>query len=223
VLGHVHPMKVAVCIPSIGLIRSKCAQALNELVAHTLSKRVNYNGAITQPTFRFFYEEAGTLEYKRTRLALRALEWAADYHLLIDWDHTFPPDALLRLARHNLPLVGTNYPMRQIEDWEPSALRMHERARGRGLEGVAAIGLGFCLIKSHVFNAVEKPWFRTEVGDLGELKCGEDFHFCNQVRRAGIPVYVDHDIIVGHIAERVVTIEREDDNVDSVRPASGDI
>jgi hypothetical protein len=202
-------MKIAVCIPTTGFVRAKCAQALNELVAHTGAE------------FTFFYEEAGPLEYKRTRLALRALKSGADFHLLVDWDHTFPPDALLRLARHNLPMVGANYPERH-SGGSPTAYRGQDApARGRGVESVAAIGLGFCLIKPEVFTTTPQPWFRSQISDEGALVCGEDVHFCNQVREAGIPVHVDHDLIVGHIAETVLTLGREDANADSVLPAAG--
>ena len=216
-------MKIAVCIPTTGFVRAKCAQALNELVAHTLSARIIYNGAIARPKFAFFYEDAGPLELKRTRLALKALEWGADYHLLIDWDHTFPPDALLRLAKHNLPLVGANYPSRHGKP-RPAALvgTGQPATRHRGVQPVAAVGLGFCLIRSKVFSEIPKPWFQVHIADDGSFVCGEDVHFCNQVRSAAIDVHVDHDLIVGHIAETVLTLAGEDANdAVSVLPASG--
>lgn len=199
-------MRIAVCVAHTGMIRARCAEALNELVAHTLGQRITYNGAVVQPQFVFLYEEAGPLEFKRNLLARRALETGADYHLLIDWDHTFPPDAFLRLAQHDVPIVGANYLMRH-ETREPAAFRaQNERAFGAGLEQAAAIGLGFCLIKAQVFIAIPMPWFQTTFGDDGTSFTGEDVEFCNKAREAGIPVYVDHDLDVGHIAETVLTL-----------------
>ena len=210
-------MKIAVCVPHTGMIRAKCAQALNDLVAHTLSCRINYNGAIVQPKFAFLYAGKGPLEYKRTRLAQRALEWGADYQLLIDWDHTFPPDALLRLAGHDLPFVAADYPSRH-ETRRPVAIG----AEGRhGVEPVAAVGLGFALIKSEVFAAAPKPWFLNSFDENGQFLCGEDIHFCNQVRAAGVPIHVDHGLIIGHIAETVLTLGGEGSNADTVLPATG--
>lgn len=201
-------MRIAICTPHTGMIRAKCAKAVNELVAHTLSVRVRYNGEIVQPTFAFFYEEAGTLDYKRARLALNALAWGADYHLLIDWDIIPPPDGFLRLAAHDKPFVAANY-MQRHGVLEPAAIRAQDiRASGRGLEAVAAVGLGFALVKPEVFAATPKPWFRSEIDEDGNVRFGEDVHFCNQVRHAGIPVVVDHDLAVGHIAETVLTLER---------------
>jgi hypothetical protein len=200
-------MKIAICIPHTGSIRAACAESLNRLVAHTASARVNYNGAITQPKFEFFYEAAGPLEYKRTRLAHRALEWGADYHLLIDWDHTFPPDALVRLAKHDLPFVAANYPTRHGSRQETALADQGVPATGKGLQEVAAVGLGFALIKPKVFAMTPRPWFASRIDENGELRCGEDIHFCNHVRAAGLPIHVDHDLVVGHIAEVVLTLE----------------
>jgi len=203
------------------MIRAKCAQALNELVAHTLGTRINYNGAIVQPKFAFFYEGGGPLEFKRTQLALKALKWGADYHLLIDWDHTFPPDALLRLAKHNLPFVAANYPERHGVLKPVAYSAQDETWAGRGLQEVATVGLGFALVKSQVFNAIPKPWFQIRLDDDGRCICGEDANFCNRLRHAGMPIYVDGDLIVGHIAETVLTLEGEGANADSTLPAAG--
>ena len=210
-------MKIAVCVPHTGTIRAKCAQSLNEMVAHTLGARINYNGAIVQPKFAFLYAGKGPLEYKRMQLARRALEWGADYHLLIDWDHTFPRDALLRLAGHDLPFVAANYPARH-ETPLPVAVGS---SIGRGVEPVAAVGLGFCLIKSEVFSAAPTPWFQNSFDANGDFLCGEDVHFCNQVRAAGIPIHVDHGLIVGHIAETVLTLGGEDADAGPILPEAG--
>lgn len=208
-------MRIAVCTPHTGMIRAKCAQALNELIAYSLGQ------SVVPIKFGFFYEEAGPLEYKRTRLAMRALEWGADYHLLIDWDHTFPPDALLRLAQHGKPMVGTNYPTRHAEGVTAYDLA-GEPTTGQGLEMVGATGLGLCLIGREVFEAAAKPWFRTTIHDDGRFG-GEDVHFCQQVRAAGIPVHVDHGLIVGHIAETILTLDGEGASVNVVLPAAGNI
>lgn len=219
-------MRVAVCIPSVGLIRSKCAKALNELVALTAGTTITFNGALTRPEFAFFYADMGPLEYKRTQLALRALQSGANYHLLMDWDHTFPPDALLKLAAHDLPMVGANYLMRDQEGGErrPTALSGQDQfITGTGVQQVLGIGLGFCLIKSRVFEATPKPWFQSEISDDGDMVRSEDVHFCNQVRRAGIPIHVDHDLNVKHIAEVELELERENASAETVLPAAGNL
>ena len=185
---------------------------MNGLIAHTLSARINFNGVITQPRLAFLYAGTGSLEYKRTSLALRALEAGANYLLLVDWDHTFPPDALLRLAAHNLPFVAANYLQRHEE-------RVPVAPPGQGVQQAPSVGLGFALVKSEVFSVAPKPWFQSHFDDTGRVIIGEDVHFCNQVRAAGIPVCVDHDLQVGHIAEIVLTMESA--NADSVLSKPG--
>lgn len=194
------------------------------MVAHTLSTAIKYNGAITRPQFGFFYEGMGPLEYKRTQLALKALTWGADYLLLVDWDMVFPPDAFLKLAAHDKPFVAVNYMQRHGER-RPSAIAAQDVfVTGSGLQAVAAVGLGLALIKAHVLKKTPRPWFLSHYDDAGNCTIGEDVHFCNQVRAAGGSVFVDHDLAVGHIAETVLTLQREDSDDQSCRqPATGHI
>jgi hypothetical protein len=213
-------MKIAVCTPHMGFIRAACAGSLNLLVARTMATTINYNGKDVQPEFGFFYEGTGPLEYKRTQLALRASAWGADYHLLLDWDHTFPSDAFLRLAAHDLPVVGANYVMRHGEALPVALIETDKRFRGTGIEPVAAIGLGLCLVKAEVFRLTPRPWFQNHMNDDGELVCGEDVHFCNQVRSAGIPIFLDSSLRVGHIAEVTKHLEEEGDEGHPALPAS---
>jgi hypothetical protein len=86
-----------------------------------------------------------------------------------------------------------------------------------GLLAVQYVGAGFALVRRAAFEAVQKhfalprvadsagaivPYYLpmvTEVaaGQLGYL--GEDFAFCERLRRAGVPVLVDTSLRVGHI------------------------
>lgn len=198
-------MKIAICVPHHGDVKAGFAQCLAILVGTTVG---------SSHTVFVAFEEDGALDYKRTRLILRALEWGADYIQCIDSDHTFPPDATLRLLAHDKPIVGCNYLRRRCE--RPTALGMDNepvetteaKAKSGDLENVGAMGLGFCLLKASVFKTIAHPWFRTEVAANGELYRGEDVHFFNQARRARFPVLVDHALSwsLGHIAERVLTI-----------------
>ena len=52
-----------------------------------------------------FSVSSSDLPASRTRLLQQAIAWQARYALWLDTDHVFPPDALLRLLRHKLPVV----------------------------------------------------------------------------------------------------------------------
>jgi hypothetical protein len=57
-------------------------------------------------------------------------------------------------------------------------------------------GTGFMLIKREVFDKVKAPWF--ECYDKG--MAGEDVYFCAKCKDAGVKVWVDTALHLGHIA-----------------------
>lgn len=61
------------------------------------------------------------------------------------------------------------------------------------LEPVDATGAAFIMIKRHVLEAIEPPWFEGDINGFGE-----DFYFCRKARAAGFKVYVDRSVIVTH-------------------------
>jgi hypothetical protein len=187
----------------------------------TARAQFNYCGTSVRPEIDLLFGGIGPLDWKRTNLALEAVKRGSDYLLWIDSDQTFPNDALGQLLVRDRPIVGTSYPSRHTGNPTVFDLNGNPLPRRSGLEEVGALGLGFCLMKAPIFERVPKPWFATEIGDDGELICGEDVHFCNQARIAGVPVFVDHDLTIGHIAERILTLEREDANADTVLPTAG--
>ncbi len=215
-------MKIAICVPHTGTINAKTAHCLGDLLVATAQADIIYNGSRARPEIVQIFGRTGPLDYKRTNLALAALENGSDYLLWLDSDQTFTPDALVRLMIHDKPIVGGNYPDR-IEE-SPTAYEGQNRPlpRRTGLEQVAAVGFGFVLMKTAILRQVPHPWFAHEVAPNGELRCSEDFHFCNQARSVGIPVFVDHDLVIGHVAERVLTLEDRRADAGPIRPSPGD-
>ena len=68
-------------------------------------------------------------------------------------------------------------------------------APGQGLQPVDRIGTGVLLVARRVFTAVHEPWFAPAFdGDDGE-----DMSFCAQAQQAGIALWADTDINVGHL------------------------
>ena len=204
-------MKIAICVPHYGPLKAQFVSSLAGLLTATAAATIAYNGAPTQPEIATLFEEDGPLEYKRTRLVKRALAWDADYVQWIDSDQTFPPGAIFRLAGHDLPVVGCNY-LSKGNPAHPTALDLSggrivttaDKAAGPP-EIVGAVGLGFCLVKAPLFERIPMPWFASDIDDQGNFVTGEDVHFCNQVRRAGLSVHLDHGLSmeIGHVAETV--------------------
>ena len=214
-------MKIAVCVPHTGSVKAATTQCLGQMLVYTAAAKIRYNGKPTRPDIQLIFGGAGPLEYKRTKLALAALGCGSDYLVWIDSDQTFPGDALIRLMLHDKPVVGGNYPSRH-ED-KPTALDRAGKPlpRRTGLEEVGALGFGFCLMQTPILRRVPQPWFSVTLDARGDCISGEDVHFCNQARKAGIPIFVDHDLEIGHVTNQVLTLKREDANADSVSPQAG--
>src|ERR1051326_5558433 len=144
-------MKVAICVPHYGDVKAGFAECLAKLSAALGASKVQVG---------ILFEEDGSLDYKRTRLIVRALNLGVDYIQCIDSDHTFPADATLRLLAHGKPIVGCNYLRRRCGT--PTALNLtaepivttEAKAKSGELESVGALGLGFCLLKASIFETI---------------------------------------------------------------------
>ena len=73
-----------------------------------------------------------------------------------------------------------------------------------GLVKVAAVGMGFCLIRREAFNAVGDPWFR--VGQENPELGAEDLDFTWRCTQRGQGVYVDQGLAIGHNLGPGVTV-----------------
>ena len=170
-------LKVAICIPVYGMTHARFTQSLANLIVHSLGATV-VRGEAAEPVslaIETFMVSSSMLTESRHRLVAEALAWEADYMLCLDADHVFPPDALLRLLGHGLPVVGCNYPRRfaptaptaAIEsgatgpaDGEAEADRLllyttREKAEAGEIEACAHLGFGLLLIDMRVFDALQ--------------------------------------------------------------------
>lgn len=213
-------MKIAVCTPCHRDVKAAFASSLAGLMAHTAGATIKYNGTITRPQLCSIIASEGSLSAKRTRLVVEALAWGADYVLWADSDQDFPPEAALRLAAHDKLVVGCNYAGRFSGVPIAVGLDGERLPPAKGLAEVQALGFGLCLMKAPIFERVPKPWFAESHTDLGRPDISEDVHFCRQARSAGISVFVDHDLAIGHVAERTIYLEGEA-HVRTVLPSTG--
>jgi hypothetical protein len=222
-------MRIAICIPRHGDTKGEFTISLARMLVRTLSIPVGSPAGPVKFEIEIFSATSSNLPANRTGLLKRAMGWEARYMLWLDADHVFPPDALLRLLKHGLPVVGCNYP-RRAEPTGPTATRYNEqgeleqlwttaeKAKQRVVEEVAVLGLGFCLIDMRIFHAVKKhvekgvgwanwePFERKLSAAIGG-RMGEDASFFAELRDAGIKIWVDHDLswAIGHIGERILT------------------
>lgn len=144
----------------------------------------------------------------REKVVRRALERGSEWVWFVDDDHTFGHTALLDLLAHDVPVVGALYLQRKTpflpiamgekdeNGWWPLDL---EKCPQHGLVSVDGIGTGGLLVKAEVFHELGEPWFQYTA------EMSEDLFFCRRVREElGLPIYVDLDVPLGHIAPAVV-------------------
>jgi GT2 family glycosyltransferase len=76
-----------------------------------------------------------------------------------------------------------------------------------GLLEVDTAGSGGMLIRRHVLDAIEDPWFAPSPGSIG---LDYDMNFCRKVREAGFAIYCDPGALLGHISNHTVWPEFRD-------------
>lgn len=130
--------------------------------------------------------------------------------LFLDDDMVFPPDLVVRLLAHNVPVVGATYftriPPHDVVCGHFDGLTARNLDRlPVGLVPAGWVGAGVMLIETQVFESMRlrhdnDSWFRSR-------ETGEDVHFCKRLTEMGIPVYVDGSLVCGHVADQVITEE----------------
>ena len=222
-------MKIAICVPHYGDVKAGFLESLTNAIWRTMSAQINYGGRLVSPRIWTVTRGSASIDANRNTLVRDALKWGADYILFCDSDMAFPPDAILRLLAADQPVVGCNYAMRDGSGGTAGKAKGGDWRRvsaGAGVERIDFMGLGLCLLSTRIFDGLDGPWFRTTIGDNGEVLEGEDGHFFALLRQRGIPAFVHHDLSVhvGHLAERAIKLSDvgENDDVDTVLPTAGD-
>lgn len=82
----------------------------------------------------------------------------------------------------------------------PEELLEEGKKDKRGLVKIFGVGMGFMMIRRGVFEQIQYPWFGPVFHEIEHTYdfSSEDISFCHKLNDAGIPVYADPKIIVGH-------------------------
>lgn len=122
---------------------------------------------------------------------------------MLDDDHCFTPDALVKLLDRNVDVVAPLV-FKKRPPFSLVAFKEFTEANGyvpfapseipeKGLFEVFACGGPGVLIRRHVLEALEEPIYET-TGDLQN----EDLELCRKIREAGFKIYVDSEVWFGH-------------------------
>jgi len=180
-----------IAVPATDMLYTRAAQAIATVThcAPPLSR------------FSFDMNNLSSIAAKRNFAVGAMLEDPTFKWLLqIDSDMIPPQTALMQLLARDRDAIGGLYqcrmPPHQANIGDPT----FGPENGQGLLQVSFVGTGCLLVKRHVFEAIEPPWFdHTKVG------LGEDAYFCAKAYAAGFKVFVDLALEVGHVTPNVVT------------------
>lgn len=193
--------KIVVGICTGGTIRA-------ETVVSLMSGMINLAQADIPPNL--LIQVGGYVDVNRNQIIKEALKAHASHVMFIDADMSFPEDGIARLLAHDKDVVGGNYNVRldptsevlsgptvkMLVDGEPVSLT--KDGLPDSLFKCYAIATGFMLINLRVFDKLDFPYFEA-YQDKNGLHYTEDIDFCKKVNAAGLEVWCDPTIQIGHI------------------------
>ncbi len=182
--------------------------------------------------FAFYHHVRTPIHLARQLVVDFALRENFDVLVQLDDDSTFPPDLLPRLLKHNKGLVCAMAYQRK-PPYKTVAYTLDEEQMklgnfmGQQMEGIEHTGLRSVDVNGlHVsalrLDVIRKLHAYREKDEKGaekypqgirqyfggfENKVGEDFAFCLNLKKVGEKVWVDTDLISGHIAEPFIIDE----------------
>ena len=200
-------MKITLAVCTNREVKPKTVGSLLEMVAYS-----NYDFHVLVATRGY------TIAENRNYCVVQAQRNGSDYLLFVDDDMTFPPDTLERLLAHKKGVVGVNSYSRclplsstvGLQDEKGEYMPPHKYPSWKlkipkELFKCYFVGMGVGLIDMKVFELIEKPYFEFETYKKGEfrgmVKDGEDGTFCLKVRKAGMDIWCDPTIEIGHLGE----------------------
>jgi hypothetical protein len=151
---------------------------------------------------------------KRNGLANAFLKDERFSHIcFLDSDMLPAPDTVMRLLAHRLPIVGAlcftrNPPFAACAGHDlPGGTRtrwLNEFGGPEPVKQVSWCGTGCLLISRDALLKVPRPWFDHAPGRPG---ISEDTYFCRKATKAGVGVYCDTSLCVGHVGITSIDLE----------------
>ena len=186
------------CVPTFGLVSMRWHHFMSGLATPMAAA-----GSLLSPQRL----EVGVARNMCVEAALAAPK-KPDFLLFVDDDCLPPWDGFIRLHERGLPIVAGMYFLKQRPSYpllwrneRMGYLRPGIDFKEGDLVEVDGTGCGFLLVRTEVFEAIERPWFKTgptlsDVEDRGRHT--EDAFFFEKARAAGFKVFVDTAVRVGH-------------------------
>lgn len=166
----------------------------------------------------------------RNRIAQLAIDKGVDYVLMVDNDVVLPKDALQNLTEDPCEVCLGFYAHRDTDNvyrgrtclcklYDPSGIKYFNypleseytgeemkqfRDSGENKILIHGGGMGCAFIRTDVFKRLSYPWYDwVNYGGKNRGMLSEDLYFCEQCRKAHIPIYADSRVNCGHMLRHV--------------------
>ena len=185
------PTSVSILVPTRDTVYSHFSYSLGNLIKTTTMMGIEVH---------LFFDASTILINQRENLINRAIEVKSEWVLWLDSDMMFPPTTLLRLLAHNQDIVACNYmkrsyPFKSVafmdtNDWESWVPLQSEDE----LLTVEAIGMGCVLMRTSVFEKLNRPYFEYTYQPKTKDWGGEYFTLFMKLNKVGHQVKVDMNL-----------------------------
>lgn len=156
-----------------------------------------------RPDMGFIFEQGPYVSFNREEVSARFMNGDGTHLFFVDSDMKFEPDVLDTLLAHDKDIVGARYYRRQGKEKDP-AVKTRFDMPGMSLPDHIyknyATATGCMLIKREAFEKIPRPWFSLGPVDKPE---GEDIYFCRKAKEAGVEIFEDPTLQVGHVGTKV--------------------
>jgi hypothetical protein len=185
------PTSVSILVPTRDTVYSHFSYSLGNLIKTTTLMGIEVH---------LFFDASTILINQRENLINQAIEVKSEWVLWLDSDMMFPPTTLLRLLAHSQDIVACNYmkrsyPFKSVafmdtNDWESWVPLQSEDE----LLTVEAIGMGCVLMRTSVFEKLNRPYFEYTYQPKTKDWGGEDFTLFKKLNKLGYQVKVDMNL-----------------------------
>lgn len=182
---------VSILVPTKDTVYSHFSYSLSNLVKVSTQMGVDTH---------LFFDSSTILINQREKLIDNAIGIGSEWCLWLDSDMMFPPTTLLRLLAHKKNIVACNYmkrstPFKSVAftdttDWDSWVPLDYSN----DLRTVEAVGMGCVLMKTDIFENLQKPYFEYTYHPETEDWIGEDFTLFKKLKNLGYEVKIDMNL-----------------------------
>lgn len=190
-MWHGTPTRVSILVPTRDTVYSHFSHSLSSLVKLCTQMGIDVH---------VFFNSATILIEQREQLIDQAIQLQSEWVLWLDSDMMFPATTLMRLLAHNEDVVGCNYMKRSYpfssvaytntKDWDSWVPLQSED----GLITVQAAGMGCVLMRTSVFQKLNKPYFEYIYNPETKGWMGEDFVLFEKLNNVGYQLKIDTNL-----------------------------